>query len=617
MINTQFHKATKALSSIIDTKSIYNLLLNQHFDFSDNKTIWFEIIQFYLCNLSYRKSINISLFLENFKFFLIQNSFSDYSSLNQSVMIKRAFELYFSSFSHKILKRNFNSTTSDHYIQFLYIFSLILYLEYNPFNKNESLVEKLFNIYKEFQQMLKLNNNYKNIIQLTVLVIQKIIKKYIEIYEKDNSFTLLESKSSKEKLEINNNSTFNILSQPKNHPDYKILSNSLQVISPFNCKNEKNEKISSKDKKIDYKNETEQLSEKIISPFNNKLSLVNSSSQNIEEEKSTEEESPQPAGCYLPQKTNSIGFIANKFYSYKRYHCIKLKSIFSSITFDSFIKIGSNSLKINFSDSNLDLLYLPKKPYPKIISLFDIEELFQKYFTNDEIISSKSSTDDKSNGLLLYHLINPDTKEIIQKFNIHVGKQKYLLCNNLMRKIFLFESNLAILHIFYQKIMLRLGLSNRFHLSLLIIAFSDYAYNIFDLHIKNIKEYMKPKYIWKSEKFEFEEEQCYYFNYNKEKLNALQLNVGLKELIVNFLDFVIQITLTSDNRKVFPSHLFDDNYIFNIREPLCITKKCHQIYSNYIPIMEDIKNKMQSNYIAHYEEIMQLTKSYLVYKQKY
>lgn len=611
MKSTTFNKISKTLSSIIDKTNIHYLLLDKHFDYSDNNSMWFEIIQFYLYNLSYRQNINLPSFLENFQFLLIQNSFSDYSSINQSIMIKKSFELYFTTFCTKISKINFNSIKSENYIQFLYIFSLILYLEYNPFTKNELLIEKLFEIYQKFQKMLKLNNIYKNIIKLIVLVIQRVIRKYIEINEKDNSFTLLESKNTNEKLEISN-STFNILSQPKSNTDYKIISNSLQLISSFNFKNQIEEKISSENKKIDYKDKC--LLEN-NSFDDNKISLPNLHKE--EKFVSNEEEIPQPAGCYISLKTNSIGFIANKFYSYKRYHCIKLKSTFSSLKFDCFIRIGSNSLKLNFSDSKIDLLYLPKKSFPKTMTLFEIETLFERNFSKDQIILSKSSTDDKNRGLLQFHLVNLYTKEIIQYFNIHVGKQKFLLCNNLMRKIFLFESNLAILHIFYQKIMLRLGLTNRFHLSLLIIAFSDYAYNIFELHIKNIKEYSKPKYLWKSDKFVFEDEQCYYFNYNEEKLNDLQLNVGLKELIVNFLDFVIQLTLAIDNSNVFPSHLFDDNYIFNIKEPLSIIQKYHKIYSNYTPVMEDIKNKMQSNYIAHYEEIMQLTKSYLVYKQKY
>ena len=153
------------------------------------------------------------------------------------------------------------------------------------------------------------------------------------------------------------------------------------------------------------------------------------------------------------------------------------------------------------------------------------------------------------------------------------------------------------------------GIVKRIDVTFLLIAFVDYVYNVFNTEQKMVRNVKNARFNPKGEVYNFSTEEVYYYNYDKAKMCTVQRKTNIKELIVNFINFIMELTLYSTGAQKmssFPEHLFEEKYVFNINRPLGLLLEKNGYYSNFVLQMEMLKEKMQSDSVAYYVELLKV-----------
>ena len=322
------------------------------------------------------------------------------------------------------------------------------------------------------------------------------------------------------------------------------------------------------------------------------------------------DDSPVPA--YINQSHNlnpPMEYLAKKLYDYNRKKLVTTSNMFHCNKVYVLISIGSTSIGVTNTGFYRDLVILPRNTNMPSISLNELSSWMSWKMGKYEMQPTKNTYDRKERGVLTYKCVNTITKEIAFNATIHLWNGRYLLCNNLIKSIFRKHTNLCILHIFYQKILMCFGIVKRIDVTFLIIAFADYVYNVFNTDEKMIRNVKNANFNQKGEVYHFSTEEVYYYNYDKTKMCTVQRKTNIKELIVNFINFIMELTLYSTGAQKmssFPDHLFDEKYVFNINRPLSLLLEQNGYYSNFVLQMEMLKEKMQSDSVAYYVELLKV-----------
>ena len=561
--------------SLPTNSSIYDFILSPNLDQYRDSSMWYSLLHFHLFNLSYKKEITVEQFLENFKIFLLQENFNETPEQATSPYIfNSTFAGYFTKLYEIISLEIFDTANESICKNFLYIFCFIYQMERNPFEENIRIVKMMQYLYNIFEDlsMKKERARFRNIYNLIISIIKKTMRKFNYPLKNENEekFTLFEQTN----YDCSDNA-----STSNNH----ISKNPTRDNSTF------------KEEEDDKSSLYLELYEKAPKD------------EDMDEQR---DDSPVPA--YINQTHNlhpPMEYLAKKLYDYNRKKLVTTSNMFHCNKVYVLISIGSTSIGVTNTGFYRDLVILPRNTNMQSISLNELSSWMSWKMGKYEMQPTKNTYDRKESGVLTYKCINTITKEVAFNATIHLWNGRYLLCNNLIKSIFRKHTNLCILHIFYQKILMCFGIVKRIDVTFLLIAFVDYVYNVFNTEQKIVRNVKNARFNPKGEVYNFSTEEVYYYNYDKTKMCTVQRKTNIKELIVNFINFIMELTLYSTGAQKmssFPEHLFDEKYVFNINRPLGLLLEKNGYYSNFVLQMEMLKEKMQSDSVAYYVELLKV-----------